>query len=68
MYMRPTSWPSLDPELLVVREVADLLRISPGTIVKYAKKGIIPGKKVGTVWRFQRAEIEKLIPGKAPRA
>jgi excisionase family DNA binding protein len=68
MYMRPTSWPSLDPELLVVREVADLLRISPGTVVKYAKKAIIPGKKVGTVWRFSRVEIEKLISGEASRA
>lgn len=49
------------PEIMTVQEVADLLRVSERTIYDWATNGQIPCGKIGTVWRFKRAEIESWI-------
>jgi len=46
------------PELLTVSEVMAYLRVSRATVIRYARKGVIPGKKIGSIWRFSRNEIE----------
>lgn len=45
-------------EVMNTEEAAEFLGLAPFTIRKYARKGIIPGKKVGgKEWRFVKADL-----------
>ena len=48
-------------DIMTVKEVADYLRVSERTIYDWATKGHIPCGKLGTTWRFKRAEIEQWV-------
>jgi PTS system nitrogen regulatory IIA component len=48
-------------DIMTVKEVADYLRVSERTIYDWATKGHIPSGKLGTTWRFKRAEIEQWV-------
>ena len=50
-------------DILTVKEVADLLRMSEQNIRILAKSGKLPGRQFGRAWRFSRAQILALIPG-----
>lgn len=50
-----------DQEIMTVEEVAKLLRVSERTVYEWAQKGIIPSGKLGSVWRFRRAEIQRWV-------
>ena len=43
---------------LTAMEVATLLRIHPTTVYKMAKRGELPGFKIGSDWRFDPAQID----------
>ncbi len=43
------------------REVADMLGVTPRTVIRLAERGEIIGFKVGDVWRFYRRDIEDYI-------
>ena len=45
-------------EILTVREVAEYLKVKPGTIYRMAAAGEMPGFKVGGSWRFRKSEID----------
>lgn len=47
----------MDPEVLDVEGAARVLGVSKWTILKYARAGKLPGKKVGKEWRFRRSTI-----------
>jgi len=47
--------------LLTLKEVADLLRLSSQTVYKMLKEGSITGVKVGNQWRFQSDKIQNWI-------
>jgi len=49
------------PEIMTIQEVAAYLRISVSTVTKNAKSGEIPGKLLGSSWRFSRKMIEKMM-------
>ncbi len=49
------------PEIMTVQEVAEFLRVSERTVYDWATSGTIPCGKLGTAWRFKRAEIEKWV-------
>jgi PTS system nitrogen regulatory IIA component len=51
----------IDDEILTIEEVAKYLRVSERTVYDWAQKGEIPAGKIGTVWRFKKAEIEKWV-------
>mgnify|MGYP001042382868 FL=1 len=51
------------PELLNVKETADLLRVSSQTIYNMIKDGRLKAVKMGREWRFIRKDIESLING-----
>ena len=57
------GWQTSDemPAVLIAREAAEYLRVSPPTIIRLAKKGIIPGAKVGWEWRFSKETILNLL-------
>lgn len=48
-------------QVLTALELASHLRIHPTTVYKLAKKGELPGFKVGGDWRFNRTSIEKWL-------
>ena len=44
-----------------VGEVARYLRVVPDTIYRKARQGEIPAVKVGKVWRFPKATLDKWL-------
>jgi excisionase family DNA binding protein len=48
-------------EVLTVAEVAAFLRVNRSTVYKLIRRGELPAFKVGSDWRFNRAQIEKLF-------
>jgi excisionase family DNA binding protein len=51
------------PDLLTIREVADLLRISPLTIKRWGKKGKLPAIRINTRGdrRYRKEVILRLL-------
>jgi PTS system nitrogen regulatory IIA component len=50
-----------DDDILTIEEVAKYLRVSERTVYDWAQKGEIPAGKIGTAWRFKKAEIEQWV-------
>jgi predicted ribosomally synthesized peptide with nif11-like leader len=50
-------------EVLNSEEAADLLGVRPLTIRTYARRGVIPGKKLGNEWRFIRSDLLAWLRG-----
>jgi excisionase family DNA binding protein len=48
-------------DIMTAKEVADHLRICHKTVTTLAQKGEIPGKQLGSLWRFSRKQIEAMI-------
>ena len=44
-------------DVLDVREVAALLIVSPATVREQARRGRLPGRKIGREWRFSRQAL-----------
>lgn len=51
----------MDCELLLVREVAALMRVSPMTIYRLIKAGDLPAVKVGKNYRLRRFDVEEYL-------
>lgn len=54
--------------LLTVKEVAALLRVSAQTLYKMLEQGDIPAVKVGSQWRFDREKIRAWISSQGSEA
>ncbi|MHB9072941.1 MAG: Nif11-like leader peptide family RiPP precursor [Desulfobaccales bacterium] len=50
-------------EVLNSEEAADLLGVKPFTIRTYARRGVIPGKKLGNEWRFVKNDLMAWLRG-----
>ena len=50
-------------EFLTVEELAERLKIAPGTIYNWVSRGEIPYVKIGRAVRFRRADIDAWIEG-----
>jgi excisionase family DNA binding protein len=50
--------------LMTVKEVAALLRVSPQTLYKMLEQGSIPAVKIGSQWRFDRDQIKDWLKGR----
>lgn len=48
-------------DVITVNDVAELLELRPYTVKEYARRGILPGRKLGRNWRFLRPELEDTI-------
>lgn len=44
-------------EILTAAEASELLRVSVKTVLRLARAGELPGRKVGREWRFARREV-----------
>ena len=51
------------PQIMTTRELAAYLKLHPITICKYAEKGVIPSKRIGRVWRFDKEAIDAWVGG-----
>lgn len=62
---KPTSSVSLSdlPDLITIREVADLLRVSPLTIKRWGKKGKLPAIRINSRGdrRYKKEVVMKLL-------
>lgn len=45
------------PEVLNAQQAAELLQVSEKVIVELAEAGQLPGRKLGSSWRFSRAAL-----------
>ncbi len=45
-------------EIMTTQEVAEYLRTSVETIKRMARRGALPGAKLGRNWRFRKADID----------
>jgi excisionase family DNA binding protein len=57
---RPTLTTTTDP-LWTVGEVAGYLKLQPETVRGMARRGELPGIKIGKVWRFRKSAIKKIF-------
>ena len=48
-------------DILMIKEVAEYLKVTERTIYRLAAAKKIPASKVGGSWRFSRADIEAWI-------
>jgi excisionase family DNA binding protein len=53
-------------EILTASQVAEILQLNPRTVHKLTKQGTIPGKKIGSGWRFNKTEILQLASVHVP--
>lgn len=52
-------------DVLDGREVAELLHIPTSTVLEYARRSLLPARKLGRRWIFIRDEIESAVRGEA---
>ncbi len=48
-------------EIMTLQDVAEYLKLADRTVYGYAQKGILPGIKIGSSWRFRKADIAAWI-------
>ena len=48
-------------DILTLKQVAELLKVSPLTVHRLTQKGALPGTKIGSQWRYWRDNIEVLL-------
>jgi hypothetical protein len=48
-------------DVLDGRDVAELLHLPISTVLEYARRGLLPGRKLGRRWIFLRDEIETAV-------
>jgi excisionase family DNA binding protein len=47
-----------DSEIMTLQEVATYLKLAERTVYLYAQRGQLPGIKIGSAWRFRRADLD----------
>ena len=47
--------------VLTIDELADYLKFSKSTFYDLARRGDIPGQKIGRYWRFHKVAIDKWL-------
>lgn len=53
----------LDHEILNLEEAAEYLRMNPEVFRRMVKKGEIPGRKIGRLWKFSKQLLQKFVEG-----
>ncbi|HLZ61569.1 MAG TPA: helix-turn-helix domain-containing protein [Ktedonosporobacter sp.] len=48
-------------DLLSAREAGTMLRVTAKTVIRLAESGQLSAYKVGTAWRFKRADVEAYL-------
>jgi excisionase family DNA binding protein len=53
-------------QVLDIKEAAAYLRMSKEFVYRTVRKGKMPGKRIGNVWRFRLDELEQYASGVVP--
>lgn len=48
-------------EILDVKDVAKILKVSTRTVIRLAERGDLVAFKVGDLWRFRRSDVDDYI-------
>ena len=48
-----------EDQIFTIKELSEHLRVHPTTIYRLLRQGRLPGFRVGSNWRFNRAAIEE---------
>ena len=48
-------------EIMTLKDVSEYLKIAEKTLYGYVQKGILPGIKIGSAWRFRKADIDSWL-------
>jgi len=48
-------------DVMTASEVGALLRLASSSVYDLARRGVIPGHRVGRTWRFIRQEVEDFL-------
>jgi excisionase family DNA binding protein len=51
------------PEILTMEQVAEMLQVSTRTVQRMVTDGRMPGRQVGSQWRFDRDQIRAWVRG-----
>jgi excisionase family DNA binding protein len=51
--------------VLTIDQLAEYLKLSKSSLYHLARRGEIPGQKIGRHWRFHKAAIDKLLGERA---
>ncbi|MGQ9689384.1 MAG: helix-turn-helix domain-containing protein [Desulfobaccales bacterium] len=57
----------MEHEVLTVAEAAEFLRLTPYAVRRLARRGVLPGRKLGKEWRFYRPDLVAWLRGGGPR-
>lgn len=57
----PFLRPLTRDDIMTASEVGALLRVAKSSVYDLARRGLIPGHRVGRAWRFIRQEIEECL-------
>ncbi len=49
------------PEILSAEELAEYLEVNYRTILQMAREGRLPGRRVGSAWRFHKQAIDSWL-------
>lgn len=55
------------PEVLSLRDVARYLQVTEKTVYRMVRAGRLPGRRVGGLWRFRRADLDSWFEAEMPR-
>ncbi len=48
-------------EILEVKDVANILKVSTRTVIRLAERGELVAFKIGDLWRFRRSDVDDFI-------
>jgi len=48
-------------KMLTPSEIAEKLNLHPNTVRDYLKAGVLPGVKLGRVWRVEEEDLDKFL-------
>ena len=54
----------VNEDIMDVKEASEYLKIKQPTLYKYVNEGIVPGFKVGNLWRFTKTALDRWIEEK----
>ncbi len=61
MQLALRTQPLTRTDVMTAAEVADLVKIPRSTVYDLARRGLLPGHRIGRSWRFVRQEIEEWL-------
>lgn len=48
-------------EILEVKDVAQILKVSTRTVIRLAERGELTAFKIGDLWRFRRSDVDDYV-------